>query len=571
VSAHPSGLATARQDTPPPEPGERRPVTQPRLGAVGTARFVWRQLTSMRTALFLLLLLAVAAVPGSVLPQRGVDAGAVTAYLQDHPSSGPWLDRLGGFDVYASPWFSAIYLLLFVSLVGCVLPRTRLHLRSLQSAPPRAPRRLDRLPAHESIVLDVGPDRALEEARQVLRGRRYRVAVADGAVSAERGYLRETGNLLFHGALLVLLVAVAAGHLLGWRGDVIVPVGAPAFSNAVASYDTLDTGPWVDPEKLSPFSVHVDSMSVQFEAAQASARGAPRDFRASVTSRETPDAVPRSGTISVNHPLHVGGAKVFLLGNGYAPVITVRDSTGHVVYSDATPFLPQDGTYRSVGVVKAPGAQPQQIGLQGIFLPTAQIDANGMRSLFPDALSPAMALTAYVGDLGLASSRPQSVYTLDVDGMRQLRSADGSPYRVLLRPGQTAQLPAGTGSVTFERVQRYAGLSVRHDPASGWALGSSIAAILGLSLSLFVPRRRVFVRVRRHGDGSRTVVDVGALARGEDGHLDGEVRAVVAALRDRQPPPDGPGAAPPSRRAGDVPAGGHGLEPGRLDTDPKGA
>jgi cytochrome c biogenesis protein len=549
VSTQPSGLAPERQGTAPAEPGPRRPVTQPRLGALGTARFVWRQLTSMRTALFLLLLLAVAAVPGSVLPQRGVDANAVTAYLADHPSSGPWIDRLGGFDVYSSPWFSAIYLLLFISLIGCVLPRTRLHLRSLSSAPPRAPRRLERLPAHDVVMLDVDPDRALEIARQVLRGRRYRVAVTDDAVSAERGYLRESGNLLFHVALLVLLVAVAAGHLLGWRGDVIVPVGS-SFSNAVASFDTLDTGPWVDPEKLSPFSVHVDSMSVKFETAQASQRGAPRDFRASVTSRDTPDATPRPGTISVNHPLHVGGAKVFLLGNGYAPVLTVRDGSGEVVYSDATPFLPQDGTYRSVGVVKAPGAQPQQIGLQGIFLPTAQIDPDGMRSLFPDALNPALALTAYVGDLGLGSSRPQSVYTLDVDGMRQLRSSDGSPYRALLRPGQTIQLPDGAGSVTFERVQRYAGLSVRHDPASGWALGSSIAAILGLSLSLFVPRRRVFVRVRRGGgpvgsDGSRTVVDVGALARGEDGHLDDEVRAVLAAVQ--------------------------AYPRGQLETDPKGA
>jgi cytochrome c biogenesis protein len=545
VSTHPSGLARERQGTPPPEPGPRRPVAQPRLGVLGTARFVWRQLTSMRTALFLLLLLAVAAVPGSVLPQRGVDANAVTAYLADHPGSGPWIDRLGGFDVYSSPWFSAIYLLLFVSLVGCVLPRTRLHVRALRSAPPRAPRRLERLPAHDMVLLDVDPDRALEIARQVLRRRRYRVAVSDQAVSAERGYLRESGNLLFHVALLVLLVAVAAGHLLGWRGDVIVPVGAPPFSNAVASYDTLDTGPWVDPEKLSPFSVHVDSMSVKFETAQASQRGAPRDFRASVTSRDTPDAAPRPGTISVNHPLHVGGAKVFLLGNGYAPVLTVRDGSGQVVYSDATPFLPQDGTYRSVGVVKAPGAQPQQIGLQGIFLPTAQIDPDGMRSLFPDALNPALAFTAYVGDLGLGSSRPQSVYTLDVDGMRQLRSPDGSPYRALLRPGQTAQLPDGTGSVTFERVQRYAGLSVRHDPASGWALGSSIAAILGLSLSLFVPRRRVFVRVSRTEDASRTVVDVGALARGEDGHLDDEVRAVLAAVQ--------------------------AYPRGQLETDPKGA
>lgn len=38
------------------------------LGFLGMLRWAWTQLTSMRTALFLLLLLAVAAVPGSLFP-----------------------------------------------------------------------------------------------------------------------------------------------------------------------------------------------------------------------------------------------------------------------------------------------------------------------------------------------------------------------------------------------------------------------------------------------------------------------------------------------------------------------
>ena len=42
--------------------------TLPRLGPLGWARWAWRQLTSMRTALFLLLLLAIAALPGSIWP-----------------------------------------------------------------------------------------------------------------------------------------------------------------------------------------------------------------------------------------------------------------------------------------------------------------------------------------------------------------------------------------------------------------------------------------------------------------------------------------------------------------------
>lgn len=88
------------------------PVTQPSLGVRGWLRFLWRQLTSMRTALFLLLLLAVAAVPGSVFPQRGIDATRTADWIADRPTVGPVLDRLGFFDVYSSPWFASIYLLL---------------------------------------------------------------------------------------------------------------------------------------------------------------------------------------------------------------------------------------------------------------------------------------------------------------------------------------------------------------------------------------------------------------------------------------------------------------------------
>ena len=130
-------MSTTERTRTPAEP----PVTQPRLGAVGWARWTWRSLTSMRTALFLLLLLAVAAVPGSTFPQRSIDAARTAQWITDHPTAGPVLDRLGFFEVYASPWFAAIYLLLFVSLIGCVLPRLRIHWHQLRSVPPRAPRR----------------------------------------------------------------------------------------------------------------------------------------------------------------------------------------------------------------------------------------------------------------------------------------------------------------------------------------------------------------------------------------------------------------------------------------------
>ena len=80
----------------PPSP----PSSPPSIGAVGLARWAWRQLTSMKTALILLFLLALGAMPGSLIPQVGIDPLKVSDFYEAHPALAPWYDRLGLFDVY---------------------------------------------------------------------------------------------------------------------------------------------------------------------------------------------------------------------------------------------------------------------------------------------------------------------------------------------------------------------------------------------------------------------------------------------------------------------------------------
>ncbi|GMA18199.1 hypothetical protein GCM10025862_02200 [Arsenicicoccus piscis] len=235
-AAHETPAASGTTET-------RRPddVQQPDIGVLGLLRWAWRQLTSMRTALFLLLLLAVAAVPGSVWPQRSVDPVRVRTYLQEHTTAGPWMDRLRLFDVYSSPWFAAIYLLLFISLIGCVLPRCRVLWRETRGGPVRAPLRLARLPEHREVEVAATPEHALETARRVLGRQRFRLRPADTSVdatgapgqatayvSAEKGFLRELGNLVFHLALIGVLIGVAVGHLWGWKGTSSCPRLAPS-------------------------------------------------------------------------------------------------------------------------------------------------------------------------------------------------------------------------------------------------------------------------------------------------------------------------------------------------------
>ncbi|MCW2507636.1 MAG: ResB protein required for cytochrome c biosynthesis, partial [Modestobacter sp.] len=209
----------------------------------------WRQLTAMRTALVLLFLLALAAIPGSLLPQRSLSQGNVNQYFIDHPTLAPWVDRLYLFDVFSSPWFAAIYLLLFISLIGCVVPRAIEHGRALFAPPPSAPRHLLRLPENTELGTPLAGPVALDVIEEELRVRRFRVVRRDGRsgpeLSAEKGYLRETGNVLFHLSLLALLLGLAGGKMWGYEGSILVTEGQ-GFCNSFQQYDTYSAGPLVD-------------------------------------------------------------------------------------------------------------------------------------------------------------------------------------------------------------------------------------------------------------------------------------------------------------------------------------
>ena len=151
-------------------PPRRGPRRRPRTAAWTVLRNGWRALTSMRIALVLLFLLALGALPGALLPQRSLNQSLVDQYFADHPTLAPLLDRLGFFDVFAAPWFAAVYLLLMISLVGCVLPRALEHAQALRAAPVAVPRNLARLPHHAVATLDVAPEAAAAAVRARLKG-----------------------------------------------------------------------------------------------------------------------------------------------------------------------------------------------------------------------------------------------------------------------------------------------------------------------------------------------------------------------------------------------------------------
>jgi len=487
---------------------------------IALMRNTWRTLTSMGTALVLLFLLALASIPGSVLPQQGIDPAAVTQYYSAHPALAPFLARLSAFDVFGAPWFAAIYLLLFTSLAGCVLPRAFRLARSAGQPPPRAPRYLARLPQAAGFRADLAPDPALAAAAGLLRRRRFRVRTGDGWVSAEKGYLHEIGNLLFHVALLGLLVSVALGGLFGYKGNRLLVEG-DTFANTPVGLDVFHPGRLVSAGDLQPFSVTLNKFTARY-ISSGPQRGQPSWFAAAIRYNSQYAGRLHRFDLRVNHPLIVDGVQVFLIGHGYAPEFKVTDSSGHVKFDQAVPFIPvEQSGLTSAGVIKVPDAQPRQLGFAGVFLPT-QIDVGGrLASAFPAADYPRVSLVSYAGNLGLSSGQPQSVYSLDTSRMRRLAV---SPRP--LAPGQSIMLPHGLGKLTFTGYRQWASLAITYDPGQVPALVSALAALAGLILSFLVRRRRIFVRAApavqvgggadgRPAGGEATDVEVAGLTRSD--------------------------------------------------------
>lgn len=536
-------LADGAQSVPGSFGGRRSPGALGRAAwtgreVLGWVRWFWRQLTSMRVALILLLLLSLASIPGSLIPQNNVDVVKAQEFKDRHELLTPVYEKLQMFDVYTSVWFSAIYILLFISLAGCIVPRSWQFVGQLRARPPRAPRRLSGMPAYQTWQTEAEPDEVLGAARTMLGRKRFRVHAQGDAVSSEKGYLREAGNLVFHIALIVMLLAFAAGELWKSEGGKLVVQG-DGFSNTLTQYDDFKSGSLFGADDLDTFGFRLKDFTAEYNKEGPDAM-TPSLYRADIGYWEGADGKEKPGEITMNHPLEVGDSKVYLLAHGFAPVVTMTDGQGKLAYRGPVAFIPQDTNLTSSGVIKVTDyknakGEKEQLGFQGFFVPHfGGSNAASMFSQSPSLEYPVLFLTAYRGDLGLDAGLAQNVYQLDTKNMKQFKTKSGDPFAQKMLPGESMKLPNGAGTLKFEGVKQWANFQISHQVGGGWALGGSLAAIFGLMGSLFIQRRRVWVRAVPGADG-HTVVEIAALGRSESERLPQELHDIGVALRDDAP------------------------------------
>ena len=319
-------------------------------------RNTWRTLTSMGTALVLLFLLALGAMPGALLPQRSLNESKVDEYIAEHPTIGPWLDRLQFFEVFSSFWFTAIYALLFISLVGCLTPRMIEHVRSLRAMPgarpaqpgpaAQAPRRRGR-----RRTATRSPPRCRERLSRLAHGhpdrrRRRRDLRREGLPARVRQHR------------LPLLAAGPAGRG-GHRQDVRLRGQRHRRS------PTAGRGSARRRRRRSTRSAPATPSTAPrcTRCACASTTSRPTTCRPGRPCRSPPTSTTRPATTStadtwrpyrleVNHPLRVGGDRVYLQGHGYAPTFTVTFPDGQT-RTQTVQWRPDDPvTLLSSGVIR---------------------------------------------------------------------------------------------------------------------------------------------------------------------------------------------------------------------------
>nr|WP_206608928.1 cytochrome c biogenesis protein ResB [Corynebacterium pseudopelargi] len=494
----------------------------------------WRWLTSMRTALALLFLVAIAAIPGALLPQRQLNEQKVQEYIENNGKIAEIYDRLQLFDVFRSTWFNAIFLLLFISLIGCIIPRSIEHYKAMRTPPVRAPKNLSRMPWHGEGTVDK-PMQAVEaDVRSTFKGWHLAEYTPEqdraGARSfaAERGYLREFFNLVFHLGLVGLLVTVAIGHLYHYEGQVIIVADREKNQNtqfcntATANYDSFRAGPLFDGTGLHPFCFEAHDFSADYLP-----NGQAEMFSSNVSYATGEDIFSDPSTwkdyeLKVNHPLRVAGDRVYLQGHGFAPTFTIEWPNGEK-RSQTVQWQPQDPTFfLSSGVMRfdpPAGMYPDlyerrqhQIAIEGLFAPTAQWEGenkNLLTSSYPAMTDPAVAIDVYRGDNGLDTGRGQSIFSLDQSLVHS--GALQKLERVNLGVGESITLDDGT-KITFDGAKEFANYQVSYNPTQVWMLAFSLISLTALVGSLMIKRRRIWVRLYPEGEHT-TRIETAGLSR----------------------------------------------------------
>ncbi len=434
----------------------------PRDPLARLGRGLWRLLTSVDFAVVQIIVLSILAAVGMTIQQLPDFAfrsasDYVGAMENLHARYDPLfgssvvgiLERLQVFQIFRSTWFSIGLVILVVSIVVCTLDRTPRLWRTVTDVRVAQPEPYfdQRLPDRAALT-GVGPD----GIRAALRGRGFRVREAtgeDGArfVYGDRNQYTKMATLLTHLGLILFLTAAAVTSRFGDEQGLVVAEG-----------EALTVQPIGTPGLLLVKNLAFEAPGIE--------TGLPSDFTTDLAVFQDGREIARK-TIRVNDPLSVGGYTFHQNGFGAAPRVVIRDDAGQPLWDAPVP-LTDSAAGSAYGLLGVPG---RDVGLQ-LLLRQAD-DGRGILLVLP--------------------------YRITGTGRDGKPLVENFPPLALAR-GERAT-PAGLDfSVGLVDFSEYTLLIAKRDPGQGIVWLAFACLIAGITITFYLPRRRVWARIDPSGD-----------------------------------------------------------------------
>lgn len=428
--------------------------------APAIAHATWRFFASMRLALFVIVALAVVVFVGTLVEQAPLavvsDPVAYTQWLDEAQGRyGRWtgtLDRLEFFNIFHATYFRGLLGLLAVNILVCTMSRWRGIWNTVFHTRTRTTESF-LVHAHYSarVQTELPAGDAAERVRKTLSRSRYRVTVeaepGSVAVFGDKNRLSRFGTFFTHLSLILILLGAMAGGIWGFDN--------PRFAVAEGSTRDLGLGTGI--------AVRLNEFADEYHA-----DGTPSDYRAEVTLLEDGKPV-KSGIIRVNSPMRYEGVAFHQSFFGQAAVMTVRDASGAILFSDAVPLSGESGqAQRPAGAFAVPG--------EGLTIHVAGPSLDG-----PDPL-------VRPGEVRV------DVFHGGVRAVSQRNLTVGTPSDI-----------AGL-TFTFEREVRFVGLNVVKDPGMNIIWVACAFMVAGLVMLFYLPRRRIWALCVERPGGSVDVL-----------------------------------------------------------------
>lgn len=448
---------------------------------------LWSFFSSVKLAIALLIIISIASILGTIIPQQGAADDFIRRLS---PAMVSVFDKLQLFDIFHSLWFLILIVLLSVNLIVCSLNRFPTHWKLFHHrSDPDAGDSFENLPADRIILVERSLQKETESIDSLLKKRYKGVRRKDtekgSFLTGEKGKFSFFGVYLIHASVLVMLTGVIIGFLFGFDAYIEVAEGE--------AVDTVQLKRGKGLKKLD-FTVRCDRFTIEYYE-----DGTPKLYRSDLAFLRN-DSLLYQGPVLVNHPASFEGIRFYQANYGKTP-------------SNEAVIMLQRGHEKAQAIKVVMGKAFDLPGKEGKAT-IIRMEENLMR------MGPAVKINIATGKGNVQFWIFQNIEQIEAENPGLM---DQVP---MFNPGVFAPY---VFSLAMMQTKYYTGLQVARDPGVPVVVAGSVLLVLGFMIVFFYAHRQVWIRIDRQGINTR--ISITGKTNKDSVGLDREIQRLMGAIK----------------------------------------